>query len=102
MAHGNARLTPHGRWLLVQRVRLEGWTVAHAAKAMGVSRKTGHYWLNRYDTEGRAGLEIGRRVHTPHRTGHQLRSSNGCWMLVGNCGWDLTVWDPRLGCRPGR
>ena len=28
--HGNARLTPHGRDLMCQRVRLEGWTVAEA------------------------------------------------------------------------
>ena len=46
-----------GRWLLVQRVRFEGWPVAHAAKAMGISRKSAHHWLGRYDLEGRAGLE---------------------------------------------
>ena len=69
MAHGNARLTPHGRWLLVQRVRFEGWPVAHAAKAMGISRKTGHYWLGRYDLEGKAGLED--RSSRPHTSPNQ-------------------------------
>ena len=31
--HGNARLTPHGRTLMCQRVRHDGWTVAEAAEA---------------------------------------------------------------------
>jgi len=34
VAHRNARLTFHGRLLLVERV-LDGMPVAHAAKAMG-------------------------------------------------------------------
>lgn len=42
VSHRNARLTVHGRLLLVQRVREEGWAVAHAAKAMGISRKCAH------------------------------------------------------------
>ncbi|MCU1391902.1 MAG: leucine-zipper of insertion element, partial [Ilumatobacteraceae bacterium] len=36
MSHGNARLTFHGRCLLVRRVRDEGQCVAHVSKAMGV------------------------------------------------------------------
>ena len=70
MAHRNARLTPHGRWLLVQRVRFEGWPVAHAAKAMGISRNCAHHWLNRFDAEGKDGLEDrSSRPHTsPNRT----------------------------------
>lgn len=39
MPNANARLTVHGRLLLVQRVREQGWAVAHAAKAMGISRQ---------------------------------------------------------------
>ena len=45
VAHRNARLTVHGRRLIVQRVREEGWPVAHVAKAMGVSRQCAHRWL---------------------------------------------------------
>jgi len=39
MSHRNARLTPRGRLLLVQRVRDQGMPVAHVAKAMGISRQ---------------------------------------------------------------
>ena len=55
MSHANARLTPHGRWLLVSRV-LAGRPVAHVAKELGVSRQCAHRWVNRFRTEGRAGL----------------------------------------------
>lgn len=65
MSHRNARLNFHGRLLLVQRVRLEGWAVAHAAKAQGVSRQCAHRWVARYDAEGEAGL--GDRSSRPHR-----------------------------------
>ena len=56
MFHGNARLTLHGRRLLVQRVRLDGRPVAHVAKEMGISRQCAHRWVARYDVEGDAGL----------------------------------------------
>jgi transposase InsO family protein len=65
MGHRNARLSVYGRWLIVQRVRREGWPVAHAAKAMGVSRQCAHRWLARFDAEGKAGLED--RSSRPHR-----------------------------------
>ena len=70
MAHRNARLTVHGRRLIIQRVRDEGWPVAHVAKAMGISRQCAHRWLARWDAEGDAGLEDrSSRPHTsPHRT----------------------------------
>ena len=66
MGHRNARLTVHGRRLIVQRVREEGWAVAHAAKAMGVSRQCAHRWLARWDAEGDAGLSD--RSSRPHRS----------------------------------
>ena len=66
MAHGNARLTVHGRRLIVQRVRFEGMAVAHVAKAMGISRQCAHRWLARWDTEGEAGLRD--RSSRPHRS----------------------------------
>jgi transposase InsO family protein len=44
--------------------------VAHVAKAMGVSRQCGHYWLGRFDREGEVGLEdrSSRPHHSPRRT----------------------------------
>jgi transposase InsO family protein len=74
MAHRNARLTFHGRALLVHRVRVEGQAVAHASKAMGVSRKCGHYWLARFDAEGEDGLhDRSSRPHTsPTRTSPEV------------------------------
>lgn len=70
MAHRNARLTVHGRRLLVQRVRLEGMPVAHVAKAMGVSRQCAHRWVARWDADGEAGLVDGssRPHRSPNRT----------------------------------
>ena len=64
MGHRNARLTVHGRRLLVRRVRGEGMPVAHVAKAMGVSRQCAHRWVARFDAEGDAGLED--RSSRPH------------------------------------
>ena len=65
MVHANARLTPHGRWLLVQRVRVQGRPVAHVARERGVSRQCAHRWVARFDVEGRAGLVD--RSSRPHR-----------------------------------
>ncbi|MEV3927288.1 IS481 family transposase [Actinomadura coerulea] len=69
MPHRNARLTLHGRLLLVQRVRA-GRPVAHVAAEMGVSRSTAHKWIARWRAEGVAGLaDRSSRPHTvPHRT----------------------------------
>jgi transposase InsO family protein len=60
--HGNARLTPHGRTLMCERVRLEGWTVAEAADAAGCSERTTYRWLARYD----AGDAMTDRSSVPH------------------------------------
>ena len=69
MSHRNARLTLHGRRLLVKRVN-EGMPVAHVAKAMGVSRQCAHRWVTRFRTEGLVGLEdrSSRPHHSPRRT----------------------------------
>jgi transposase InsO family protein len=74
--HRNARLTLHGRRLLVRRIREEGAPVAHVAKAMGVSRQCAHRWVNRYDAEGDAGLvDRSSRPHrTPTRTSTEVES----------------------------
>ena len=65
MSHRNARLTPHGRLLLVERVA-SGRPVAHVAKELGVSRQCAHRWVARHATEGVAGLQD--RSSRPHRT----------------------------------
>ena len=41
VSHRNARLTVHGRRLIVRRVRDEGMPVAHVAKAMGLKATDG-------------------------------------------------------------
>ena len=70
MSHANARLTVHGRRLLVDRVRHQGWAVAHAARAMGISRQCAHRWVARFDAEGEAGLldRSSRPRSSPTRT----------------------------------
>jgi transposase InsO family protein len=70
VAHRNARLTFHGRRLLVERVVVEGQAVAHVAKAMGVSRQCGHRWVARFKTGGLAALHdrSSRPQSTPTRT----------------------------------
>lgn len=65
MAHANARLTVHGRLLLVQRVRGQGRPVSHVAKEMGISRQAAHRWIARFDAEGIQGLAD--RSSRPHR-----------------------------------
>ncbi len=45
--HANARLSPIGRQVLVDRVEDEGWTVAEAAAAQGISTRTAFKWLAR-------------------------------------------------------
>ena len=66
MSHRNARLTPRGRQLLVERVRDQGMPVSHVAKAMGISRQCAHRWVRRFDEEGPAGLVD--RSSRPHRS----------------------------------
>ncbi|UPT44798.1 MULTISPECIES: IS481 family transposase [Streptomyces] len=69
MSHRNARLTVHGRRLLVDRV-CSGRPVAHVAAEMGISRPTAHKWLRRWRSEGESGLidRSSRPRRTPHRT----------------------------------
>ncbi len=56
MAHRTARLNLFGRQLLIERVLDQGWTVATASEAQGISRATGHKWVRRYRLEGPPGL----------------------------------------------
>jgi transposase InsO family protein len=70
MAHARAKLTPIGRRLLVERVVIDGWKPADAARAMGVSRQTAYKWLRRFRDEGPAGLDD--RSSAPKRCPHGL------------------------------
>jgi transposase InsO family protein len=68
--HRTAKLTVFGRRLLVERIEVEGWSVAHAAAMTGVSRQTATKWVRRYRAEGLAGLED--RSSRPHRSPRRL------------------------------
>jgi transposase InsO family protein len=46
--HGNAKLVPSARLLLVQRVVEDRWKVADVAAALGVSQRTVYRWLARW------------------------------------------------------
>ena len=69
-SHKHARLTAHGRALLVRRMLEEGLRAEEAAKAMGVSVRTAYKWRRRYIEEGEAGLRDrgSRPAHCPHQT----------------------------------
>jgi transposase InsO family protein len=70
MAHRRAKLTVFGRQLLVDRIETDGWTIARAAQAAGVSRQTATKWLRRFRTSGPDGLED--RSSRPHRSPRSL------------------------------
>jgi transposase InsO family protein len=76
VSHRNARLTVHGRRLLVRRVREQGQAVAHVAKAMGVSRQCAHRWVARFDAEGDDGLadRSSRPLTMPTRTSDEIEA----------------------------
>ncbi len=67
--HRNARLTPHGRALMVHRVLEEGRSPKSVATDFGVSQRTVYKWLARFRAEGAAGLENrpSRARHLPHK-----------------------------------
>jgi transposase InsO family protein len=62
--HKNARLTPHGRELIVRQVA-NGQAPKAAARAAGVCPRTVRKWIARYKTEGIEGLWD--RSSRPHR-----------------------------------
>jgi transposase InsO family protein len=74
MAHRTARLNVFGRQLLVSRIELDGWSIAKAAEAQGVSRTTAHKWVRRFRTEGWPGLEdrSSRPRRSPRQTSPEL------------------------------
>jgi transposase InsO family protein len=60
--------------LLVDRVRGQGWAIAHAAKAQGISRQCAHRWIARWDADGDDGLhDRSSRPHSsPRRTPQEV------------------------------
>ena len=68
--HRRAKLTVFGRRLLVERIEVEGWPIAHAAAMTGVSRQTATKWVRRYRVEGPDGLED--RSSRPRRSPRSL------------------------------
>lgn len=69
--HRNAKTSPKGRALLVQRVIEESWTVAAAAGAMGVSERTAYKWLARFRDLGLDGLQD--RSSAPRRVARRTK-----------------------------
>ena len=67
--HANAPLGPKGRLVMVRRVLEQGWSLAAAAEAAGVSERTCSKWLARYRQQGSTGLVD--RSSAPHRIPHR-------------------------------
>jgi transposase InsO family protein len=65
--HHNARLTPRGREVMIERIE-GGWPVARAAEAAGVSAQTAYRWLGRH----RRGERLCDRSSAPKRCPHRL------------------------------
>jgi transposase InsO family protein len=70
--HGNAALSWQGRRRLARRVVVEGWTVAAAAAAAGVSVRCARKWVGRYRLEGELGLRD--RSSAPRRVANRTSS----------------------------
>ena len=50
--HQNARITVHGRALLVHKILVERWRVTDAAEAAGISERSAYKWLARFRAGG--------------------------------------------------
>jgi transposase InsO family protein/transposase-like protein len=72
--HANAPLGPKGRSTMVLRVLEQGWSLAEAAEAAGVSERTCSKWVSRYREEGEPGLQDRSSAprSIPHRTPDEL------------------------------
>jgi transposase InsO family protein len=100
VAHRNARLTFHGRCLLVERVVVEGQPVAHVTKAMGVSRQCGHRWVARFKTGGLEALHdrCSRPHSMPTRTAPEVEAAVVAARVEHRRGQDWL--GPELGVAP--
>jgi len=70
--HKNARLVPQGRLLMVRGIVEEGWKVAEAAAAAGLSERRAYEWLRRYRAGGE--IALNDRSSTPAR--YRNRTTN--------------------------
>ncbi len=68
--HQNARMSFHGRVLLMNRIISQRWRVADAAKAAGISVRTAYKWLARFRAGGERMLHD--RSSAPARPKHAL------------------------------
>jgi transposase InsO family protein len=71
--HGNAELSLNKRRRLARRVQEGGWTLTKAAEAAEVSGRTARKWVDRYRSEGEAGLldRSSRPRRSPNATPEQ-------------------------------
>jgi transposase InsO family protein len=66
--HGSARTCPNSRRLIARRVLLEGWTLAAAAEAAGVSVVTARKWVRRFEKGDGQLRDRSSRPRRVHRT----------------------------------
>lgn len=86
--HRRAKLTVLGRQLLVDRILGQGWPVAVAAQAQGVSAATADKWVRRWRAEGVQGLAD--RSSRPQRSPRRLPPAR-----------EQAILTCRLRCRVG-
>lgn len=100
MGHPRARLNVFGRALLAHRVTVEGWPVALAAEAMGISRASGYKWVRRFRAEGQAGLAD--RSSRPHRSPRvtPIAASERILTARAELRWGPDRLGPLLGLAP--
>ena len=89
--HSNAKTTPYSRELMVRRVLEQAKPVKDTAAAFGVSRRTLHKWLCRYQQEGEAGLQD--RCSRPHQCPNQTTVAVVNRILQLRRRRRLTAWD---------
>lgn len=82
--HPNAKTTPKGRAVLVERVTALGWSMRQATSAAGISIRTGYKWLARYRAGGHAAL--GDRGSSPQRRPHRTPARQERWILALRAG----------------
>ena len=99
VSHANARLTVHGRRLIIERHRA-GVPKAHIAAAMGVSRKCVSHWISRQEAEGDDGLRD--RSSRPHRMPTKTSPEIEQQVLAarGSARQGPDVLGPKLGLAP--
>jgi transposase InsO family protein len=94
--HANARTCPHSRRLAIRRLEREGWTLARAAEAAGVSVRTISKWRRRYRAEGELGLldRSSAPWRVPHRTSEERVQAIAALRRERLTGWEIAE---RLG-----